>query len=110
MEPSTPPRRPSPTLSEELNDLDLDELRDRGEDTNDSDEERFIARLQRQKFNEVVQKQRDAKFGRVYPIAREDYTREVTEASCKTQDDSESPDPNAPTAGTGVVCFLYKDA
>ncbi|KZT24080.1 hypothetical protein NEOLEDRAFT_1135615 [Neolentinus lepideus HHB14362 ss-1] len=44
-----------------------------------------------------------AKFGRVYPIGRDDYTREVTEASkVNEEDDNEE-------RGTGVICFLYKD-
>ena len=50
--------------------------------------------------------QRDSKtarFGRVYPIGREDYTREVTEASMANEDD------DTKELGTGVVCFLYKD-
>ena len=44
-----------------------------------------------------------ARFGRVYPIAREDYTREVTEAS-KVNEEGD-----AQQRGTGVVVFLYKD-
>jgi hypothetical protein len=39
----------------------------------------------------------------VYPIGREEYTREVTEASLIDQDDDDD------EKGTGVVCFLYKD-
>ena len=44
-----------------------------------------------------------ARFGRVYPIGREDYTREVTEASVVNEND------DTKDLGTGVVCFLYKD-
>ena len=44
-----------------------------------------------------------ARFGRVYPIGREDYTREVTEASKISEDGDED------EKGTGVICFLYKD-
>jgi len=47
--------------------------------------------------------ERKARFGRVYPIGREDYTREVTEASMVDEDD------DTKELGTGVVCFLYKD-
>jgi hypothetical protein len=39
----------------------------------------------------------------VYPISREDYTREVTEASGVDEFDDNTGN------GTGVVCFLYKD-
>lgn len=44
-----------------------------------------------------------ARFGRLYPIGREDYTREVTEASKVNEEDDQV------ERGTGVVCFLYKD-
>lgn len=44
-----------------------------------------------------------ARFGRVYPIGRDDYTREVTDASAIDEDDDEDGE------GTGVLCLLYKD-
>ena len=44
-----------------------------------------------------------ARFGRVYPISREDYMREVTEASQVNEEGDEH------QKGTGVVVFLYKD-
>jgi hypothetical protein len=47
--------------------------------------------------------QKRARFGRVYPIGRDDYTREVTEASKINEEDDEE------DKGTGVICFLYKD-
>jgi hypothetical protein len=43
------------------------------------------------------------RFGTVIPIGRDDYTREVTEAS--KQDEPG----DVEARGTGVVCFLYKD-
>lgn len=56
-----------------------------------------------QRMKELAQMQLQARFGRVYPISRPDYTREVTEASKESHGGSdETP------AGTGVVCFLYK--
>ena len=55
-----------------------------------------------------------AKFGRVYPIARPDYTREVTDASKEHTDpefdiniDSVE---NLKKGGTSVICYLYSDA
>lgn len=39
----------------------------------------------------------------MYPIGRDDYTREVTEASRAVQEGKPA------GHGTGVVCFLYKD-
>lgn len=49
-----------------------------------------------------LKKEEHSRFGRVYPIGREDYTREVTEASAVNIEGD-------PGKGTGVVCFLYKD-
>lgn len=63
----------------------------------------MIEHLRRQKLHELQSLQR-AKFGRVYPIGREDYTREVTDASKTDGGEAESEG-----KGTGVVCFLYKD-
>jgi hypothetical protein len=52
---------------------------------------------------EEARQARLARFGDVLPIGRDDYTREVTEAS-KVDEDKEGAG-----RGTGVVCFLYKD-
>jgi len=81
----------------------VNELGRRAEEEHDSDIERHIATLQRERFEEKNQEEREARFGRVYPISREDYTREVTEASKQP----ETPDSEE---GTGVVCFLYKSS
>lgn len=43
------------------------------------------------------------KFGRVYPIGKGDYTREVTEES-KVDLEGEKEG-----SGTGVICVLFKD-
>lgn len=45
-----------------------------------------------------------ARFGRVYPIGRDGYQHEVTDAS-KVDEEGEE----RIGRGTGVVCFLYKD-
>ena len=66
-------------------------------ETADDDEERILLRLRQQRMQELSSSAKMARFGRVYPISRPDYTREVTDAS----KDDISP------AGTGVVCFLY---
>ena len=47
--------------------------------------------------------ERKRKFGRVYPIGKKDYTKEVSEGS---KEDLEG-EPEG--SGTGVVCFLFKD-
>ncbi|KIM49535.1 hypothetical protein M413DRAFT_6539 [Hebeloma cylindrosporum] len=57
----------------------------------------------RQRLAKERKDQAHARFGRVYPIGREDYTREVTEASQVDEEDDDN------EKGTGVVCFLYKD-
>ncbi|CCM04513.1 uncharacterized protein FIBRA_06694 [Fibroporia radiculosa] len=98
----TPSPPPSPTLEETLDDLTPDELRDLGEDAADDETERMIERIRRQRIAEL-QRQQKARFGRVYPIGRDDYTREVTEASRTTEQGKPA------EHGTGVVCFLYKD-
>ena len=77
------------------------ELKEMGEDANDDEIERLAGRMRRQRLEET-KKAEDARFGRVYPIGRDDYTREVTEASKVTI-------PRDPGKGTGVVCLLYKD-
>lgn len=101
--PPTPSPPPSPTLDEFLDDFTVSELRELSEDAPDEETERFIAAYREQRLRELKQEQKKAKFGRIYPIGREDYTREVTEASSIDEEgDKEG-------KGTGVICFLYKD-
>ena len=78
--PSTPSPPSSPTLEEALGDLTPTELRELAEDSRDDETERAIEMLRRQRLAELL-RQQHARFGRVYPIGRDDYTREVTEAS-----------------------------
>lgn len=52
---------------------------------------------------EVAVSQRNRKFGRMLPIGKPDYTKEVTDASAV---DLEG-EPEG--SGTGVVCYLFKD-
>lgn len=65
--------------------------------------ERQIAQHRAQRLIEERLKVQRRRFGTVIPIGRDDYTREVTEAS----EEDEPGDVEA--RGTGVVCFLYKD-
>lgn len=101
--PPSPSPPPSPKLEDDLEGLTLSELQELGEDVNDAETERMIEHFRKQRIADL-KKLQGARFGRVYPIGREDYTREVTEASKIDADDEEGKG-----KGTGVVCFLYKD-
>lgn len=100
--PPSPSPPPSPTL-DDLDDYELKELQEISEDGPDDEAERVIAKYRRQRIAEIKQDEKKARFGRVYPIGREDYTREVTQASMVNEDGDSN------ETGTGVVCFLYKD-
>ncbi|KAJ1030093.1 hypothetical protein NDA16_001006 [Ustilago loliicola] len=129
--PKPPSRSPSPELpsANELrtsalkqatvSDLDL-EL----EGEIDDEEEKLLEKIRRQRMSQLRTESKKARFGRVYPISRPDYTREVTEASKVDPDadpdsrpeiqdqDKSTKASNADKqrqGGTGVVCFLYKD-
>lgn len=99
----SPSPPPSPTLDDILEDLTPVELQELGEDVQDDAIERQIARRRAQRLVEERLEAQRRRFGQVIPIGRDDYTREVTEAS----EQDESGDVEA--CGTGVVCFLYKD-
>ena len=55
------------------------------------------------RLQEIQANTRRLTFGRVLPISKADYTREVTEASKTLHEGDED-------EGGGVVCFLYKDS
>lgn len=89
-------------MQETVGDLTPEELRELAEDALDDETERTLEILRRQRLAEL-QRQQQARFGRVYPISRDAYTQEVTEASKLNEEGNEEGN------GTGVVCFLYKD-
>ncbi|EMD34373.1 phosducin like protein [Gelatoporia subvermispora B] len=99
--PRSPSPEPAPTLEETAEGMTADELRELEEDADD-DTARMLEAIRRQRLAEMRRMEK-APYGRVYPIGRDDYTREVTESSKINHD--ENPEGN----GTGVVCFLYKD-
>ncbi|KAF8558498.1 GTPase inhibitor [Imleria badia] len=101
--PKTPSPPPSPTLHEALADLTPDELRELGEDVTDDDFHRTVDAFRRQRLAGERSAVNRPRFGRVYPIGREDYTREVTEASKISEEDDKD------EKGTGLICFLHKD-
>lgn len=149
--PKAPSRSPSPelpTASERrqtalehasLDEIDrlLDSEGDRRTGAAGDEEERLLLSLRRQRMEALARERKLGRFGRVYPISRPDYTREVTEASKvdleadgeSDGEDEEEDDGRAETGagtigggsdgpskgkkerkGTGVVCFLYKDS
>ncbi|CAD6891698.1 unnamed protein product [Tilletia laevis] len=96
-------------------DDDEDELK---LDEDDDQERKLMLRLREQRMAEMRTKERRARFGRVFPISRVDYTREVTEAwkedpdrpqGSDTGDRSDGAGSKSESKGTAVVCFLYKD-
>ena len=101
--PPSPSPPPSPTFDDLLNDFTPSQLQELSEDAPDDDTERLIALHRRQRLAAERKDQDRARFGRVYPIGREDYTREVTDASKIDEEDDDN------ERGTGVVCLLYKD-
>lgn len=101
--PPSPSPPPSPTLDDLLDDFTPNELQEISEDARDDEAERVIAEYRRRRIAEIRDDEKKARFGRVYPIGREDYTREVTEASMIDEDG------DSKELGTGVVCLLYKD-
>jgi len=101
--PPSPSPPPSPPLDDLLNDFNTKELLELAEDAPDDETERLIAQHRNQRLAQERKDQARARFGRVYPIGREDYTREVTEASKVDEEDDDN------EKGTGVVCFLYRD-
>lgn len=101
--PRTPSPPPSPTFDDLLNDFTPSDLRELSEDAPDDETERMIATYRKKRLADDRRDEKRARFGRIYPIGREDYTREVTEASNIDEEDDDN------EKGTGVVCFLYKD-
>jgi hypothetical protein len=73
------------------------------DDVKDDEQERAVETQRRKRLEQLRHEDQAARFGRVYPIGREDYTREVTDASKTDAEDDDN------ERGTGVVCFLYKD-
>ena len=60
------------------------------------------------RLDDLKQEGRKGRFGSISPISRDDYNREVTEASM-VDDRDEDEDEDVEITGTGVVCFLYRE-
>ena len=102
-EPKEPSPPPSPTLQDKLAKLTPSQLEEAADEAFDEETERVIRKYHKERLRQL-KNLAHAQYGRVYPISREDYTREVTEASKLDAQDAEGEG-----KGTGVVCFLYKD-
>jgi hypothetical protein len=74
----------------------------------DSETERLILAFREQRLKDLKKEERKGRFGSVLPISRDEYNREVTEAS-KVDDRDEHDDGDDEIEGTGVVCFLFKE-
>jgi hypothetical protein len=137
--PALPPSRsPSPERESDaqlratrlagLSDAQIRAALDDAADARDADAERELEALRARRAEVLARERRTHRFGRVYPIGRPDYTREVTDASKaqpgvegadeEQEDDDEGMTGAGPVGGqeaketkkgTGVVCFLYKD-
>ena len=107
-----PPRTPSPPLppgfQQILSTKTTDEIETLLLEAEDSETERFILAFREQRLNDLKQEERKGRFGSILPIGREDYNREVTEAS-KFDDRDEDEGEDVEIMGTGVVCFLYRE-
>lgn len=110
-------RSPSPELAStsKLDRLETADLDDDDEllGLEDDIPQAILDRYRAARVQEAEKVQRTRRFGSVIPIGREEYTREVTEAS---ERDIEAPEGSGldedefKGKGTGVVCFLWKDS
>ncbi|KAI0044833.1 thioredoxin-like protein [Auriscalpium vulgare] len=101
--PPSPSPPPSPTFDDLLEGFSPSELQEIGDDVQDDDAERYIVEYRQRLLAQMKAEEKRGRFGTVLPISREDYTREVTEASSANEPGVDK------ELGTGVVCFLYKD-
>lgn len=105
--PKTPPSPsppPSPTISDKLKGASESALKELEDDAADSETERIVQEYRRKRMQEFRNAEKRGRFGEILPIGRDDYKREVTEASRVDEEGAEG-------AGRGqpVVCYLYKD-
>ena len=69
-----------------------------------------LERYRDARLQEAKKLQRTTRFGSLLPIGREEYTREITEASERDVACADDEDSDFKGRGTGVVCFLWKDS
>ncbi|KAG9104577.1 hypothetical protein FRC06_001043 [Ceratobasidium sp. 370] len=102
--PPTPSPPGSPTISEKLQDASDAALKELEDDAPDSDTERVVQEYRRKRMQELRREEKKGRFGEMLPIGRDDYKREVTEASKIDEEGKEGSG-----SGQPVVCYLYKD-
>ncbi|KAJ9114269.1 hypothetical protein QFC22_005721 [Naganishia vaughanmartiniae] len=118
--PPKPPTPPSPStflpsqaqlLHSALDSSSAQRLGEMAEDAIDSDDERMFEAYRAKKLQEMKRSdaaERSVAEGRgLRQIGRDEFVREVSEASAK---DIEALGEDGEGRGTGVVCFLYKDS
>lgn len=118
--PPKPPTPPSPStflpsqaelLHSALESSSTQRLGEMAEDALDSDDERMFESYRMKKLQELKKAEaaeRSVAEGRgLRQIGRDEFVREVSEASAK---DIEALGEEGEGRGTGVVCFLYKDS
>ncbi|KAG9015232.1 hypothetical protein FRB94_004351 [Tulasnella sp. JGI-2019a] len=103
--PPSPSPPPSPKLAARIEDKTPAELSVLAEDTRDDDEERIIQAYRRQRLAAIKKQQKNSNYGDVIPIGRDDYARQVTEASKEDELGAEGQG-----LGTGVIVCLYKES
>ncbi|QRW27229.1 phosducin-like protein [Rhizoctonia solani] len=102
--PPSPPPPPSPTIAEKLGGASDSALKELEDDAGDSETERIVQEYRRKRMQEFRKEQKRGRFGEMMPIGRDDYKREVTEASRVDEEGMEGRG-----FGQPVVCYLYKD-
>ncbi|QRV86282.1 phosducin-like protein [Ceratobasidium sp. AG-Ba] len=102
--PPTPSPPGSPTVSDKLQDASDAVLKELEDDAPDSDTERIVQEYRRKRMQELRKEEKRGRFGEMLPIGRDDYKREVTEASKVDEEGKEGSGRGQP-----VVCYLYKD-
>lgn len=105
--PKTPPSPsppPSPTISDKLKGASESTLKELEDDAADSETERIVQEYRRKRMQEFRKAEKRGRFGEMLPIGRDDYKREVTEASRVDEEGAEGTGRGQP-----VVCYLYKD-
>ena len=104
-------RSPSPELQANRDAVETADLEDDDDllDLEDDIPNSVLEKYREARLAEVSKLQKTRRFGSVLPIGREEYTREITEASKEDIQGTEEDDEEYKGKGTGVICFLWKD-